>query len=66
MVAPARGSCLNVRRPNRIGIQQKCWFLVEGGKPENTEKKPQSRGRNNNKVSPDERLSTEIELGSQK
>ena len=40
--------------------------FVEGGKPENLEKNPQSKARTNNKLNPHETASTGIELGSQR
>ena len=36
--------------------------FVEGGKAENPEKNPRSRKRTNNKLNPNERASTRIEL----
>ena len=39
---------------------------MEGGKPENPEKNPQSKARTNNKLNPHETASTGIELESQR
>ena len=60
----ASSSCLNVQRPDRIGIE--VLVFVEGRKSENPEKNPRSEARANSKLRKHETASMGIEHRSEK
>ena len=56
----------NLRPSPRSNWNLEVLVFVEGEKPENPEKNPQSKARTNNKLNPHETASTGMELGSQR